>query len=122
MILIERSIFIKPIENIINEKNAIPDMLHLDSGQIADFLVQNFSWIDEGIAKHIEQDCKGSFDYAAVCAEYYAAGGKLSGLLDTLSWKTGRYIRDISERIRSNLADIQVHNSIIFRDYTNRLG
>ena len=78
LILIERSIFRNHIENIIKEKNAGPEILYLNKGQIVTFLKQNFPRIDEHTAEKIERDCRESFDYAAICAEYYnISGGKL---------------------------------------------
>jgi hypothetical protein len=107
LILIERPIFIKSIMNMINEKNVNPEVLSLARGQIEDFLMNNFAWIDEGTAKHIAKDCRDSFDYSAACAEYYIAGGKIAGLTDVLSWKTGKYIKDIAERIKGNILDVE---------------
>jgi hypothetical protein len=102
LILVERSIFRNHIENIIKENNAEPEILYLKKGQIVPFLKQNFPWIDEHTAKEIEEDCRESFDYAAICAEHYHSGGKLSSLVDVLSWKTAHYIRDIAERTRKS--------------------
>jgi hypothetical protein len=107
LILIERAIFKDHILNMIRQKNVKPDELNLERGYIIDFLKQNFSLLDEHVAKDIEIECRGSFDYAAICAEYYLSGGNISRLADILSWKTERYIKDIAMRTKSDIADVK---------------
>jgi hypothetical protein len=107
LILIERSIFKEHILNTIKQKNVESYELDLKRGHIIDFLKQNFSLVNESAVRDIDIECRGSFDYAAICAEYYLSGGKISRLEDIISWKTERYIMDIANRTKSDFADVK---------------
>src|SRR5919106_6567680 len=58
--------------------------------------------MNKNTATNIERNCRDSFDYAAMCAEYYKAKGKIVDLTDISSWKMSRYIRDIARRISND--------------------
>jgi hypothetical protein len=109
MIIIERSIFFNEIESLVKEKNCIPQKLHLFIGDIVSFLLEYFPWLDKVIANDIARNCRGSFDYASICAEYYKNGGKIENLLDILSWKIEKYINDISQRSGYNISDVKYY-------------
>jgi hypothetical protein len=116
LLITERTFFNKSTEYHIREKNSLPVMIRLEKGDIVTYLQENYPWLDTQIMNKIEVDCNGSFDYAKVCAEYYQQGGIKAELLQILSWKVEKYIRDIAESMHYNIEDVRyiIHLTSVF--------
>jgi hypothetical protein len=109
LIMLDRSIFKQSITAQISKKNIGTECLDLQKGDIRTFLEDNFPSLDNEARPKINQECRNSFDYAMIIAEFYQRKDEsveLNTVEDIMNWKVAKYTQDIEERTGYKLPDI----------------
>lgn len=107
LILIARPIFKDSIESDLRERYASFTDLHLEKGNIAEFLQQNL-YVNENIALKIEKLADNSFLNAIFYNEYFKEKGKINESKNILAHRVAKYAKDICNRSSYRIEEVRL--------------
>ncbi|WP_440948303.1 hypothetical protein ACSAZL_08780 [Methanosarcina sp. T3] len=107
LILISRPIFKDSIESDLRERYASFTDLHLEKGNIAEFLQHNLD-VKENIALKIEKLADNSFLNAIFYNEYFKEKGKINESKNILAHRVEKYANDICNRSSYRIEEVRL--------------
>lgn len=107
LILIARPIFKDSIESDLRERYASFTNIHLEKGEIAEFLQQNLD-IKENVALEIEKLSDNSFLNAIFYSEYFKEKGKINESKNILAHRVEKYVIDICNRSLYRIEEVRL--------------